>query len=97
MEETPNSSEVSVGRNSVRICLPALRRPIKTTGHQTDCLFIRHANNGESSTLFSPQAKEGLVWWRDNLEEWNGKALVSGSPDFMIETDALGHAHIRHC
>ena len=34
-------------------CLPALRRPIKTTGHQTNCLYIQHANNGESSTLFS--------------------------------------------
>jgi hypothetical protein len=34
------------------------------------------------------QAKEELVWWRDNLDAWNGKALVSGSPDLVIETDA---------
>ena len=44
-----------------------------------------------------PHGKEELVRWRDNLEAWNGKALVSGSPDFIIETEALGHVHIRHC
>ena len=42
----------------------------------------------DSATPLSPQAKEELVWWRDNLEAWNGKALVSGSPDLVIETDA---------
>ena len=35
----------------------------------------------EHSIPLTTQAKEELVWWRDNLEAWNGKALVSGSPD----------------
>ncbi|CAB3983318.1 Hypothetical predicted protein [Paramuricea clavata] len=34
------------------------------------------------------QAKEELVWWRDNLDAWIGKALVTGRPDLVIETDA---------
>ena len=42
----------------------------------------------ESLTPLSPQAKEELVWWRENLEAWNGKALVSSAPDLIIETDA---------
>ena len=42
----------------------------------------------DSTTPLSPQAREKLVWWRDNLVAWNGKALVSGSPDLVIETDA---------
>ena len=29
-----------------------------------------------------------MIWWRDNLEAWNGKALVSREPDLIIETDA---------
>ena len=40
----------------------------------------------DSATPLSPQAKEELVWWRDNLEAWNGKALVSGSPDRCLPT-----------
>lgn len=31
------------------------------------------------------QAKEELVWWRDNLDAWNGKALVSGSSDAFTQ------------
>ena len=42
-----------------------------------------------SATLrLSQHAKKELIWWRDNLEAWNGKALVSGEPDLIIETDA---------
>ena len=41
-----------------------------------------------STTPLSPRAQEELVWWRDNLEAWNGRTLVSGSPDLVIKTDA---------
>jgi len=70
-------------------------------------LYFRHLQNEknralvlsqtyDSATPLSPQAKEELVWWRDNLKAWNGKALVSGSPDLVIETDASrqGWGHI---
>ena len=33
-------------------------------------------------------AKEELVWWRDHLQAWNGKALFQSSVDLVIETDA---------
>jgi len=47
-----------------------------------------HSQTYDSSTPLPPQAKEELVWWRDNLGAWNGKSLVSGFPDLVIETDA---------
>lgn len=37
-----------------------------------------------SSIPLSSQTKEELIWWRDNLEAWNGKVLVSVSPDLII-------------
>ena len=62
LEEPPKVSAVCLERNNVRVCLPALwpckcsqsfhktyetcSRPVTTTGHQTDSLFRRHANNG---------------------------------------------------
>lgn len=42
----------------------------------------------DSLVQLSPQALEELVWWRDNLDAWNGKSLISRSPDLIIETDA---------
>jgi len=46
--------------------------------------------NYESEVQLSPQAREKLIWWRDSLMAWNGKALelVNGDPDLTIETDA---------
>ena len=62
LEEPPKVSEVCLEGNNVRVCLPALRackrpqsvhetyetrsRPVTPTGHKTDNLFRRHANNG---------------------------------------------------
>ena len=49
---------------------------------------LAHSHTFDSATPLSPKAKEELMWRRDSLEAWNGKALVSGSPDLVIETDA---------
>ena len=62
LEKPPKVSEVCLEGNDVRVCLPALRagkrpqsvhetyetcsRPVAPTGHKTDNLFRRHANNG---------------------------------------------------
>jgi len=47
---------------------------------------LAHSHIYDSATPLSPQAKEELVWWRDNLEAWNGKALIWGSPDRCLPT-----------
>ena len=43
---------------------------------------LAHSQTYDSATRLSSQAKEELVWWRDNLGAWNGKPLVLGFPDF---------------
>ena len=47
-----------------------------------------HLGSYDSLVQLSPQALEELIWWRDNLDAWNGKSLISGSPDLITETDA---------
>ena len=51
----------------------------------------------DSLISLSPLALEELTWWRDNLEAWNGKGLVSGSPDMVIETDASRKGWGAYC
>ncbi len=41
-----------------------------------------------ATVQLSQNAKKELVWWSDNLKAWNGKALVSGEPELIIDTDA---------
>ena len=36
----------------------------------------------------SVQALLELRWWIDSIREWNGRAIISPSPDLVIETDA---------
>ena len=45
----------------------------------------------------SPQASEERQWWRDNLDAWNGKSLVTGDPDLIIETDASRKGWAAYC
>ncbi|XP_020619677.1 uncharacterized protein LOC110057435 [Orbicella faveolata] len=49
---------------------------------------LAHLRSYDSLVQPFPQALEELIWWRDNLDAWNGKSLVSAPPDLIIETDA---------
>ena len=72
--------------STIQAVFPA---PIHFRYLQIDKNKALNACQDYSATLqLSQNAKEELVWWRDNLEAWNGKALVSGEPDLIIETDA---------
>ena len=51
----------------------------------------------DSLISLPPLALEELTWWRDNLEAWNGKGLVSGTPDMVIETDASRKGWGAYC
>lgn len=33
-------------------------------------------------------AMEELIWWQEHLTRWNGRGLLSQTPDLVIETDA---------
>ena len=51
----------------------------------------------DSLISLPPLALEELTWWRDNLEAWNGKGLVSGTPDRVIKTDASRNGWGAYC
>ena len=36
----------------------------------------------------SPEAQDELVWWRDNLDQWNGRSVIPSEPDLAMYTDA---------
>ena len=38
--------------------------------------------------LVTDKMKEDMVWWKENLKEWNGKSIVPPTPDHIIEVDA---------
>ncbi|XP_078506413.1 complement C3-like [Lissotriton helveticus] len=45
---------------------------------------------GDRISLDSDSRSE-LVWWLNNLEAWNGKAIFGSSPEFVLESDASLH------
>lgn len=50
------------------------------------------------SVKLTEAAVQDLIWWRDNLHRWNGKAIVPPEVDREIEVDAsnLGIAAVHH-
>ena len=51
----------------------------------------------EAVVLIDPPAKEEIIWWRDHLQGWNGKALFQSSVDLVIETDASRKGWGAYC
>ena len=62
-------------------------------------LHYRHLQRLKNTTMTSEQsykailkldsaAREEVLWWRDYLQGWNGKALFQHPIDLIIETDA---------
>ena len=44
----------------------------------------------EGKIKLTAEAVEELKWWENNLEIWNGKAIILGPPKVTITTDASG-------
>ena len=42
-------------------------------------------------------AREEVIWWRDHLQAWNGKALFQKPVDLLIETDASRKGWGAYC
>ena len=38
--------------------------------------------------VLESRARQDLQWWRDHLNEWNGKAILPQAPDMFMEMDA---------
>lgn len=69
------------------------------TIHDVSLVSLHHLQGDKNNALnhlgsysqvhLSPQAKEKVMWWRDNLEAWNGKSPMLGSPDLAIGTKCI--------
>lgn len=69
------------------------------TIHDVSLVSLHHLQGDKNKALnhwgsysqvhLSPQAKEELMWWSDNLEAWNGKSPILGSPDLVIGTKCI--------
>lgn len=42
----------------------------------------------DGSLRISSEARQDLLWWSENLEQWNGRRTVQTEPEVSIETDA---------
>ena len=45
----------------------------------------------------SPDSKEELTWWDDQIVGWNGKSMLSTEPEFVIESDASNQGWGASC
>ena len=71
-------------------------------------LHYRHLQRLKNTTMTSEQsyeailtldsaAREEVLWWRDHLQGWNGKALFQHPIDLIIETDASRKGWGAYC
>ena len=71
-------------------------------------LHYRHLQRLKNTTMTSHQsyealltldtaAREEVLWWRDHLQGWNGKALFQHPIDLIIETDASRKGWGAYC
>ena len=62
-------------------------------------LHFRHLQNLKNKTMafshlyealiqLDQASKEEILWWRDHLQAWNGRALFQKPVELIIETDA---------
>ncbi|CAC5367714.1 unnamed protein product [Mytilus coruscus] len=42
----------------------------------------------EQKIILSQTARDELIWWVTKIEEFNGKAMITPCPDFVITSDA---------
>ena len=53
----------------------------------------------ESTVRLTPACLAELQWWTESIDQWNGKAMISPSPDIAIQlvTDASKKGWGAHC
>ena len=49
---------------------------------------LRQFQDFSTVVILDRNAREELTWWQNNLENWNGKAMLEPTPDMIAETDA---------
>jgi len=54
---------------------------------KTKALLESHQSYDANITL-PPEVRKEITWWTSHLREWNGKSVITPSPDLIITTDA---------
>ena len=49
---------------------------------------LSRSHSFESMVTLDDSAKEELLWWVHQVTTWNGRAIISQTPDLVVETDA---------
>ena len=49
---------------------------------------FRTSHSYSTRVILEPGARQDLKWWRDHLNEWNGKAVLPQAPDMFMKMDA---------
>ena len=49
---------------------------------------LSRSHSFEAMVTLDDSAKEELLWWVHQLTTWNGRAILSQTPDLVVETDA---------
>ena len=49
---------------------------------------LSRSHSVEAMVTLDDSAKEELLWWVHQLTTWNGRAILSQTPDLVVETDA---------
>ena len=71
---------------SVNAILPAPLHYRRLQMAQTRALLI--GQSYETKLTLPPETISELRWWMEHIRDWNGRAIISPSPDLTIETDA---------
>ena len=71
---------------SVRAILPAPLHYRHMQMTQTKALLT--GKSYEAKVTLTPDTLLELRWWISNIKDWNGRAIITPSPDLTIETDA---------
>ena len=49
---------------------------------------LKRSRSFDTLVTLDQRAVEELLWWKDQLRNWNGRDIVPPPPDMVIETDA---------
>ena len=71
--------------SSMRAILPAPLHYRRLQMAQAKALF--RGQSYETRLTLPPETLSELWWWIENIRNWNGRAIITPSPDIVIETD----------
>ena len=56
--------------------------------HDLQSALRQNGNNWNGTMRISSNSIKDLIWWTNNLQQWNGRSLLTETPDVIFESDA---------